>query len=44
MRIKVRNRHFMEKDYLNQLKDVLKDGLETRHHGKMAKKIDEWFK
>lgn len=39
MRITVRNRHFMEKDYLDQLKFVLKDVLETRHLGKLGKNI-----
>jgi len=43
MKIKVRNRHFIEKDYLDQLKSVLKDGLEKRRHGKMAGKISEMF-
>lgn len=35
MKLTVRNRHFMEKDYLDQLKDVLKDVLEKRHLGHM---------
>ncbi len=43
MKIKVRNRHFIEKDYLDQLKSVLKDGLEKRHYGRMAGKIDKMF-
>ena len=42
----------MEKDYLDQLKDVLKDVLEKRHLGRLGKeketvtkmsKIGEWF-
>lgn len=43
MKIKVRNRHFIEKDYLDQLKSVLKDGLDKRNHGKMASKIEKIF-
>lgn len=43
MKIKVRNRHFIEKDYLDQLKTVLKDGLGKRHFGKMTTKIDKIF-
>jgi hypothetical protein len=43
MKIKVRNRHFIEKDYLDQLKSVLKDNLEKRHYGKMSSKIDKMF-
>lgn len=52
MKLTVRNRHFMEKDYLDQLKDVLKDVLEKRHLGHLGKeketvtkmsKIGEWF-
>lgn len=43
MKIKVRNRHFIEKDYLDQLKSVLKDGLEKRHYGHMSAKIDKMF-
>lgn len=43
MKIKVRNRHFIEKDYLDQLKFVLKDVLEKRHLGHMSAKIDKMF-
>lgn len=52
MKLTVRNRHFMEKDYLDQLKDVLKDVLEKRHLGHLGKekeavtkmsKIGEWL-
>lgn len=43
MKIRVRNRHFIEKDYLDQLKSVLKDELTKRNHGKMADKIDKLF-
>jgi ethanolamine ammonia-lyase large subunit len=43
MKIKVRNRHFIEKDYLDQLKDVLKDGLDKRRLGRMSWKIDKMF-
>jgi LysM repeat protein len=43
IKIKVRNRHFMEKDYLDQLKSVLKDNLEKRHYGHMAGKIEKMF-
>lgn len=32
MKIKVRNRAFIEKDYLNQLQSVLTDALKTRNH------------
>lgn len=43
MKIQVRNRHFIEKDYLDQLKSVLKDGLDKRSHGKMTSKIEKIF-
>jgi len=33
----------MEKDYLDQLKFVLKDSLEKRNYGKMSTKIDKIF-
>jgi hypothetical protein len=42
-KIKVRNRHFIEKDYLDQLKFVLKDSLEKRNLGKMSAKIEKMF-
>jgi LysM repeat protein len=42
-KIKVRNRHFLEKDYLDQLKFVLKDTLEKRNLGRMSAKIDQLF-
>lgn len=42
-KIKVRNRHLIEKDYLDQLKFVLKDSLEKRNYGKMSAKIDKMF-
>jgi LysM repeat protein len=32
MKIKVRNRAFIEKNYLNQLESVLTDALKTRNH------------
>ena len=43
MKIKVRNRHFIEKNYLDQLKSVLNDNLGKRHYGKMSAKIDKMF-
>lgn len=43
MKIKVRNRAFIEKDYLNQLQFVLTDALKTRNHGHMAEKIEQMF-
>ncbi len=42
-KIKVRNRHFIEKDYLDQLKFVLQDSLEKRNYGKMSAKIEKMF-
>lgn len=42
-KIKVKNRHFIEKDYLNQLQTVLKDSLEKRHLGHWSGKIDKLF-
>lgn len=42
-KIKVRNRHLIEKDYLDQLKFVLQDSLEKRNYGKMSAKIDKMF-
>jgi hypothetical protein len=42
-KIKVRNRNLIEKDYLDQLKFVLKDSLEKRNFGKMSAKIDQLF-
>lgn len=42
-KIKVRNRHFIEKEYLDQLKYVLQDSLEKRNYGKMSAKIDKMF-
>lgn len=42
-KIKVRNRAFIEKDYLNQLQSVLTDALKTRNHGHMAEKIEKMF-
>lgn len=43
MKIKVRNRAFIEKDYLDQLKSVLTDSLKTKDHGHMAEKIEKMF-
>jgi LysM repeat protein len=43
MKIRVRNRTFIEKDYLDQLKSVLSDTLKTRNHGHMAEKIEQMF-
>lgn len=43
MKLKVRNRAFIEKDYLDQLKLVLTDSLKTRNHGHMAEKIEKMF-
>lgn len=42
-KIKVRNRHIIEKDYLDQLKFVLQDTLEKRNYGKMSAKIEKMF-
>lgn len=44
MKIKVRNRAFIEKDYLDQLKSVLSDSLKTRDHGDVIAKIQKFFK
>lgn len=43
MKIKVRNRVFIEKNYLNQLQEVLKEGLEERNMGNFSQKIDKLF-
>lgn len=42
-KIKVRNRKFIEKDYLDQLKSVLKDSLQRHKHGNWSEKIDKLF-
>jgi len=42
MKIRVKNRTFIEKDYLDQLKSVLTDSLKTKN-GHMAEKIEKMF-
>lgn len=42
MKIRVKNRTFIEKDYLDQLKSVLTDSLKTKN-GHMAGKIEKMF-
>ncbi len=44
MKIKVRNRAFIEKDYLDQLKSVLSDSLKIRDHGDAVARIQKFFK
>lgn len=43
MKIKVRNRAFIEKDYLDQLKSVLSDSLKIRDHGDTIARIQKLF-
>lgn len=43
MKIKVRNRTFIEKDYLDQLKSVLTDSLKTKDHNRVSDKILKMF-
>ncbi len=43
MKIKVRNRIFIEKDYLEQLKSVLIDSLKLKNHSHFSEKIQRIF-
>jgi LysM repeat protein len=42
-KMKLRNRKFLEKDYLDQLKTVLQDTLKKRNYWKMSEKIEKMF-